>query len=112
MQPTMDTETLIFINETNLNEEIKTFLACLVLDGHEVAIFDSRSELIFSKDFRWIRECDNGAYYAELLTQIPRGMKVAIVRKDLIQDLSYENDADQIREMKMDLEDQDETVDN
>ena len=76
---------------------IKMFLIQLALRGCEVEIFDSFSELIFSKDFRWIRETENDGYYDELLGKLKTGMKVALVRKDLIKDLDMNNLEDKLQ---------------
>ena len=93
-------ELVAFIQETSLSDSAKSFLTVLTLSGHEVEIYDSFSELIFSKGFRWIRECDDAGYYAHVLGSIHAGTKIALVRKDLIKDLSHIDDAEQIREMK------------
>lgn len=103
-----------YIAQSGLSVAAKTFLTKLLLSQIEVEIYDSFSELIFSKGFRWIRECDDTHYYEEIAASVTLGTKVALVRKDLIRDLDFADKEDQaqIREMRYEeeqMEDQDET---
>lgn len=91
-----------YIKDSGLTIAAKGFLFDLLLSGFEVEVYDSFSELIFSKGFVWVRECDSLAYYDQKFDELLIGTKVALVRKDLIRDLDFANkeDQDQIREMK------------
>ena len=106
MESTM--ETIESIESTNLLPAAKSFLILLALCNYD--IYDSWSELIFSKGFRWVRECADESYYDHLFESLEVGEKIALVRKTLIRDLDINSSEDmaQVREMRQ-MEDQDET---
>lgn len=96
-------ETTESIRLSPITLQAKLFLMVLACKDIEVSIFDSMSELYFSKGFRWVRETDSTGYYEELLSEIKPGSKIALVRKDLIRDLDMKLDAEQIREIKQSM---------
>ena len=98
------------IEFSTLSPMIKHFLIGMVGRDINVEIYDSFSELIFSKGVRWVRECDNEAYYDSLVDTFRPGTSLALVRKDLFRDFTMGDveDQAQIRDMKNQMEDQDE----
>lgn len=103
-----------YIKDSGLTIAAKGFLFELLLSGFEIEVYDSFSELFFSKGFVWVRESDSFAYYAEKFESLKAGTKIALVRRELIRDLDMSNaeDREQIREAKdleETLEDLDET---
>lgn len=93
-------ETINYIADTDLGPAAKSFLFELVGMGIEIEIYESQSEIIFSRGFIWVEETLSDLYYSGMLESIERRgiKKVALVRQRLIKDLSWKDDADQIRE--------------
>jgi hypothetical protein len=102
---------LNYILSTDITVEAKTFLMALVGKGAKVEIFDAWSEVLMSRGVRWIRECNDAAYYASIAETILPGDNIALVRKDLMRDydMGCTEDMDEVREWKSQFDTEEES---